>query len=93
MIARRDGTSATLFDRAADPQERLDLARERRRELAAMRELSATWQASLRPVRAGEGQTELDPETEAALRALGYLGGGDGSAPAPTPPGVSEEGP
>jgi arylsulfatase A-like enzyme len=93
LITRRDGASAALYERATDPAERVDLARERRRELAAMRELSATWQASLRPVRAGEGQTELDPETEAALRALGYLGGGDGSAPAPTPPGESEEAP
>lgn len=88
LLARRDGSSATLYERATDPAERHDLARERRRELAAMRELLASWEASLRPVHSGAGQTELDAETEQALRALGYLGGSDGSAPAPSPPGV-----
>lgn len=74
LIAERDGRGAALYDLAADPGETRDVAGERRRELAAMRDLLARWERGLAAA-APTAAEELDPETEEQLRALGYLGG------------------
>lgn len=65
---------AHAWDLAADPAEQVDLAplaeAERR---ASWEELAAAMQALLRPA-AAAGDAALDPEAEAALRAMGYVG-------------------
>lgn len=80
LITRRDGSDAKLFERKRDAGERVDLSRARRREMAAMRELFAAWKAGIHPAHVEPAEVPLDEETAAGLRALGYLGGRDGSS-------------
>jgi len=72
MIARRDGSSAALYDLAADPGETHDVASGRRADLARLRSYYEAWQKGLRPVASAETQ-ELDEETLEGLKALGYI--------------------
>ena len=73
LIASRSGR-VELFDLAADPGERRNLARvraaERDRLLAALRE----WQAGQRPLAPPGPELALEDEEVERLKALGYLG-------------------
>jgi arylsulfatase A-like enzyme len=60
-----------LYDLAADPGERTDLAGARPAELATLQRDLRRWLKGMRP--AGGGTTALDDETAAELRSLGYL--------------------
>ncbi len=69
-----------LFDIAADPAERHDLAAARPQELAALQE---ALEAVTRPAAAAAPtavRQQLDPADVERLRALGYLGGADPGA-------------
>ncbi|MBW1686515.1 MAG: sulfatase-like hydrolase/transferase, partial [Deltaproteobacteria bacterium] len=65
-----------LYDVASDPQELRNLAAEQPERVAQLRthleQLLGAAQAS-----PGDAEAEMDPETLAQLRALGYVGGGD----------------
>jgi len=63
---------AELFDLAADPGERADLVRERSARRRFLEGLLRLHDLALGPAAARES-TPLDPETDRALRALGYL--------------------
>ncbi len=73
------GSRAELFDLSTDPEEHDDLVDERRR---TVRRLQAAWRDRHRAFepRAVSGAAS-DPETTAALRALGYLSGTSGRTP------------
>jgi arylsulfatase A-like enzyme len=60
-----------LYDLAADPGERRDVATVKRRELASMRQLLAGWRQGLRPTHRRE--VPLDSETREGLKSLGYV--------------------
>ena len=64
------GGRPKLFDPAADPEERADLARERSEDLAAYRR--AIQELAARPALEPQG-TELDPARDAGIAALGYV--------------------
>jgi choline-sulfatase len=70
-----------LYDVAADPQERTNVAAAHPGELDALRQRLRGWNAGGAPV-AGQ---RLDAETERRLRALGYLGAGAAPAAGPLP--------
>lgn len=78
LLARKDGSAASLHSRLEDPDERIDVASSHRRELAELRALAAGWREALEPITNAGAATALDAETEQGLRALGYLGGGEG---------------
>ncbi len=59
-----------LYDLAADPQERQNLFRERRR---TAHELDQTLRELLRSATAGEGRRELSADDDRQLRSLGYV--------------------
>ncbi|HYO12067.1 MAG TPA: sulfatase-like hydrolase/transferase [Thermoanaerobaculia bacterium] len=74
------GPQGSLYDLAADPEEKTDLAPRRPAEVR-------TWEKRLRDLLAAAGETlnaevrpgiELSEEDRKALASLGYLGGGDG---------------
>ncbi|HVR44289.1 MAG TPA: sulfatase-like hydrolase/transferase [Thermoanaerobaculia bacterium] len=65
-----------LYDYRADPGETRNLAAERRREVASMRERIET----IRSAHPFEEPQAADPETARKLASLGYLGGGGSSA-------------
>ena len=72
----QDGPRAALFDLAADPQERRDLAAERPELVAELRGLLQQFKAAQR-----EGvsvQVELDAAGVEVLKELGYADGEDG---------------
>ncbi len=71
LIRHPDGSSR-LYDLSADPEELVDLAASEPALLANMEGLLADWMEANEVGLPGEG-TELSPEREAALRALGYL--------------------
>jgi arylsulfatase A-like enzyme len=58
-----------LYDHARDPQELDNLAGKGRKEEAELRAMLAQW---LRGAKANAPKSQLTPEEEAALRALGY---------------------
>ncbi|MCA9614235.1 MAG: hypothetical protein KC586_15880, partial [Myxococcales bacterium] len=63
-----------LYDLQADPEEHTDVAAERPLTVRYLRGLLGL---ALRGATAGRHQretTEIDPETDAQLRALGYVG-------------------
>jgi choline-sulfatase len=74
------GPQGSLYDVAADPEEKTDLAPQRPAE-------ARTWEKRLRDLLAAAGETldaevrpgiDLSEEDRKALASLGYLGGGDG---------------
>jgi arylsulfatase len=73
-IVRSDRQEPRLFDMAADPQERVNLATERPLLLAGLtlrlRDFIGDWEK--RVPQTGE-EVELSPEDEAMLRSLGYV--------------------
>jgi arylsulfatase A-like enzyme len=87
-----DGAPPALFDLAADPGERHDLAAERPDELARLRRLLAAETAAenrlRRQIAAVEsaGGAAMTAEERARLRALGYVDGGGGERNAPREP-------
>jgi len=72
---RGDGKSE-LYDLAKDPRERRNLARRRPADVERLARALAAWVETLPANRIDSGATphevEFDPETERALRALGY---------------------
>lgn len=79
-----------LYDMAADPPEKNNLA-------SARADLSAGYRARLESLRqqvtrggATAGTIAPDPETEARLRSLGYVGGGNRPAPPAVPSGLAD---
>lgn len=72
LILKRDGSSAALYDLAADPGETRNVASERRADLARLRSYYEAWTKELRPAASAEAQ-ELDEETLEGLKALGYI--------------------
>jgi arylsulfatase A-like enzyme len=71
-----DPARTELYDLAADPGERRDLAASRPAEVARLSAALAAWRAERRLVPHGAGPAvELAPEEVEKLRALGYLGG------------------
>jgi arylsulfatase A-like enzyme/predicted Zn-dependent protease len=71
-----------LYDVAADPSERTNVAASHPVELDALRQRLRQWNAGGPPPAAS---ARLDAETEARLRALGYLGAGTSAPPGPLP--------
>jgi len=71
LIVDLDSGDAQLFDLAADPGERSDLAGERPEQVAALRRLLDDWAGGQPEVR-GE-PLELSDEERERLEALGYL--------------------
>ncbi|MEM6453750.1 MAG: sulfatase-like hydrolase/transferase [Acidobacteriota bacterium] len=63
-----DGPAPELYDVVADPAQRNDILRERRRVYAEKREAIAGYQVPL------AGPSDVDPEAVAKLAALGYAG-------------------
>ncbi|MDH5491486.1 MAG: sulfatase, partial [Myxococcales bacterium] len=76
-LIQRTEERMMLFDLEADPQEREDLAAERPLELRTLRGLLglalAGSEGASMPAHRAE-RTQIDAETEAQLRALGYVG-------------------
>jgi arylsulfatase A-like enzyme len=70
-----EAASAELFDLARDPGETRDLAAIEPQRVARLRELILAWRAENERIHEwiGEATTEIDPEIEKRLRALGYL--------------------
>jgi arylsulfatase A-like enzyme len=74
-----------LYDLANDPGEEQSLADSDPERLAAMQAALQAWMAGL-PAPSGRGAAgQLDEETRRALRELGYLGGREPDAAAPSP--------
>lgn len=71
LIARPSDRSFELYDLAADPGERADVAASHPAEVEALRSAFRAWRANLRPLTVTS--TQLDAETEEGLRSLGYL--------------------
>ncbi|MFQ5527277.1 MAG: sulfatase [Thermoanaerobaculia bacterium] len=71
LITDRNRDSPQLFDLVADPQETVNVAAGRRRELAELRSHLAAWRESLMPATAG--RSVVDERTVDELRAIGYL--------------------
>lgn len=68
-----DTESIELYDLAADPQERTNLASEQPATAAEFREASGRWREACRPAEAPQAAPlPLDPKAAARLRALGY---------------------
>ncbi len=77
LIRDRDGQRLRLYNLQRDPREQRDLApREVNRTRAMNAELERQIQLAreLSPAAGAQSRLELDPEEEAALRDLGYLG-------------------
>jgi arylsulfatase A-like enzyme/Tfp pilus assembly protein PilF len=73
---------AELYDIAADPREKTDIAAKERRVASAMRTELATYPAGIQELQ------NIDPEDAAKLSALGYLGSvhaSTGNQPLPNP--------
>lgn len=71
-----------VYDLRADPGETRNLALEDPARAEALRaELAATMRSILDAAATVSEPTDLDEETAARLRALGYVSGGDGGAP------------
>lgn len=66
--------SVELYDLSRDPAESRNLASERTGESEALRSSLAAIVRGHPPLFDAEARAELDPETERALRELGYLG-------------------
>ena len=73
LIADHDGDGVQLYDLAQDPGEHHNVAAERSDDLAAMRQLLATWRAHLAAPPASTSEA-LDAKTAKEVKALGYLG-------------------
>lgn len=73
LIEDLGGGSAALYDLAADPGERRDLALQRRPAVRRLRAVLREWEE--RMAQASDGPPALEPsaEEERELRALGYL--------------------
>jgi arylsulfatase A-like enzyme len=71
LVARPAGKSFELYDLAADPGERVDVAAQHPDEVEALRSAFRAWRATLRPL--ATTSTQLDAETEQGLRSLGYI--------------------
>jgi arylsulfatase A-like enzyme len=71
---RSDGRT-WLFDLAEDPGERSDLSASRPEDAARLQEVLRRWHQGQRTSYAVDDGSELDAETLARLRKLGYVGG------------------
>jgi arylsulfatase A-like enzyme len=69
----RESGSIELFHLPTDPLELRDLTSEASERIAPMRILLERWESRARPNFERGHRIDLDPETEAQLRALGYL--------------------
>ena len=72
LITSNRGRHFELFDLAADPAERENLAASHPERVAEMKALLRQWRAQLRPLPAAKA-SPLEAETTEGLRALGYL--------------------
>ncbi|MEO7795259.1 MAG: sulfatase [Thermoanaerobaculia bacterium] len=71
LVAQPAKQSFELFDLESDPGERRDIAATHPVEMEALRSAFRSWHAGLRPL--ATGTVDLDAETDAGLRALGYI--------------------
>ena len=68
------GADASLFDLAADPDERDDVSGIQPQQVERMRTLLGTWLERWPPIATGDdGLATLSAEDRATLEALGYL--------------------
>lgn len=74
-----EGPDPELFDLVADPQQRSNVLRDRRRVFAGLRDRLATIDREL------VAPAEVDEESRAALAALGYMGGSVATTDGPLP--------
>ena len=78
LIVHPDGQPPELYDLARDPGERRNVASERPGILSELgeriRSLGEVLEKTAAALGPADGAPELDPELEAQLRALGYLG-------------------
>lgn len=70
-----DGSVGQLFDLAVDPGETVDLAAARPADVEQARQLLRQWVNQLQAAGSDAVTSQLDADTEATLKGLGYLGG------------------
>ncbi len=74
-----EGPDPELFDRGKDPGEKTNVLRDERRIYAAMKKEMERYDRKL------QAPVEVDEEAREAMRSLGYIGSGGGTATGPLP--------